>query len=147
MSGGFRVIVSGWRGATVERHGEVVHEGLYPIYLTYAPGEVTLVHGKCPFGGVDLIAEKVAQEWGWNVERHPPEVRAGRILGSARNRHMCSLGADELVAFPGPGSTGTWDCMRWAARYGIPFRGVPLVSGRDRVSAAAGGDVVVEQEG
>lgn len=139
------MIVSGWRGATVDRHGEVVSEALYPIQLTYEPGEVTLVHGKCPYGGIDLIAEKVVQQWGWNVERHPPEMRGGRILGSPRNRHMCSLGADELVAFPGPGSTGTWDCMRWAARFGIPFRAVPLGVGAERVSAAAGD--VVELEG
>lgn len=122
----YRVIVTGWRGATAEQHGELVDGELFPIQLTYEPRNVTLVHGKCPYGGIDLIAANIAAGYGWNVEEHPPEVRDGRILGPARNRHMCSLGADIVVAFPGPGSSGTWDCLRWAQRYGIPFRGVGL---------------------
>jgi hypothetical protein len=33
---------------------------------------------------------------------------------------MVSLGADICLAFPQPGSKGTWDCARKAADAGIP---------------------------
>jgi hypothetical protein len=35
---------------------------------------------------------------------------------------MVSLGADLCLGFPGPGSKGTWDCLRKAVDAGIPTR-------------------------
>jgi hypothetical protein len=32
---------------------------------------------------------------------------------------MCSLGAAVILGLPGPGSSGTWDCLKAAQRYGI----------------------------
>lgn len=130
-----RLIVTGWRGAKPEHHTQTISDALYPIYLSHEANDVTLVHGKCKFGGVDLIADGLARGWSWNVEAHPADEVNGRILGPARNRHMCSLGADLVLAFPGPGSRGTWDCLRWAQRYGIPFQGYPLVISRSRTGA------------
>lgn len=122
------VIVTGWRGALFEHHRDLIAADLAAIRDAHA--DVVLRHGRCPYGGVDLIAAVLAHDWGWTVEEYPPEIVNGRILGPGRNRAMCAAEprADEVVAFPGPGSRGTWDCLRWAVRYGIPFRGVGLVS-------------------
>lgn len=126
MTDRFVVIVTGWRGATAERDGELISAALHPIYLSR--DQVILRHGKCKYGGVDLIADGLARAWGWGVEAWPAEERNGRILGSPRNRAMCAASprADVVVAFPGPGSRGTWDCLHWAARFGIRFEGHPI---------------------
>ena len=125
------VIVTGWRGATAEHHAEPIAAHLEPIRVRHG-ANVVLRHGKCKYGGVDLVAEEIARGWGWQIDAMPAEERNGRILGPARNRAMCAKEprANEVVAFPGPGSRGTWDCLHWAQRYGIPFRGVGLWTGR-----------------
>lgn len=122
------IIVTGWRDASTDRHGDIVEAGLASIHLVY--GEVTLRHGKCKYGGVDLIADRIARGWGWEVDPMPAEELRGRILGDQRNRAMCAKEprALEVVAFPGPGSTGTWSCLKWAAHYGIYARMIPLES-------------------
>lgn len=132
MADAYVVIVTGWRGARAELHTEIITDALYPIRDGQAL--VILRHGKCKYGGVDLIADGIARGWGWEIDPMPAEERDGRILGPARNRAMCTKQprADEVIAFPGPGSRGTWDCLHWAQRYGIPFRGVPLQSGGRR---------------
>jgi hypothetical protein len=38
---------------------------------------------------------------------------------------MVALGADICLAFPGPGSIGTWHCIKAAANAGIPVRIYP----------------------
>lgn len=132
---GFVVIVTGWRGATPERHQPLIADPLSNIQAQYG-GDVLLRHGRCPYGGVDLIAHNLATGYGWTIDEWPPEVRDGRILGSPRNRAMCAADprAHLVLAFPGPGSRGTWDCLRWAQRYDIPFRGVPLQLSREEPS-------------
>jgi hypothetical protein len=119
------LIVTGWRGATQAQHGRIIADALDPYR---AHRHVTLRHGRCPYGGVDLIAANLAETWGWTVEAYPALVVNGRIQGPARNRAMCAAEprADQVLAFPGPGSLGTWDCLHWAARHDIPFRGYPL---------------------
>ncbi len=130
MSETFTVIVTGWRAARADWHEDLIADELLQIHEERR-GNVVLRHGKCKFGGVDLIADTVARGLCWRVEEYPAEERDGRILGPARNREMCAAGADLVLGFPGPGSRGTWDCLHWAARYNIPFRGVPLqVGGR-----------------
>jgi hypothetical protein len=135
----FRLIVSGWRGprgpeqgrrpgATEALHGPRIRSKLHLVHDVYGDA-VVLIHGECPYGGVDEIAEAAAVSWGWAVERYPPQIRDGKILGPARNAHMCSRGAGLLAAFPGPGSRGTWDCMRHAVRYGIDIQVYPLTAG------------------
>lgn len=128
------VIVTGWRGARPDVHGDAIFDALEPIHAEHGQDVVVLRHGKCPYGGVDLIADGIGRGWGWTIDEHPPEIRDGRVLGPARNRAMCAAEprADELAAFPGPGSRGTWDCLHWAQRYGIPFRGIPLQLGGRR---------------
>jgi hypothetical protein len=41
---------------------------------------------------------------------------------------MCAVGADLMLAFPGPASVGTWDAVRRATRHGIPIRIHPLTA-------------------
>lgn len=44
------------------------------------------------------------------------------LAGHARNQDMVNAGARLLVAFPLPGSRGTWDCVRRAKAAGIEVR-------------------------
>lgn len=126
MSDPHIVIVTGWRGATADVHGELIGRVLRRIDDEW--GVVLLRHGKCPFGGVDLIAHNTAGDLGWKIQEFPPTVRNGVVAGPARNRRMCTALplAHELVAFPGPGSRGTYDCVKCAGYAGIPFSGYPL---------------------
>lgn len=87
---------------------------------------VVIIEGDCPFGGVDLAA----REWGEGstgvtVETYPPDRRSTAAY-HARNQQMVDSGADWCLAFPAPGSRGTWDCLRRAAEAGIPGRVYPL---------------------
>lgn len=89
------------------------------------PGQVTLVHGDCPTGGADRLAATQATQRGWAVEAHPADWDThGRAAGPLRNQKMVDLGADITLAFPGPNSRGTWDCIRRAQAEGIPVRTV-----------------------
>lgn len=91
---------------------------------SYSGASVTLMHGKCPYGGADLIAHHAAAGWGWNIETYPAETTPdGRILGPARNARMVAVHQahpiDVCLAFPGTSSRGTWDCIRKAVDAGI----------------------------
>jgi hypothetical protein len=113
----FRVIVSGgrdWRDVATIRER-----------LKQLPTNTVLVHGACPFGGADRIADDLS----WALfqrpaERHPPAVKP-RHPGFAgeckkRNQEMVDRGADLVLAFPTPASRGTWDLVNRAKRAGIP---------------------------
>lgn len=131
-----RLIVSGWRAARPDRHGQIVADALrewaVTVHTRDLAATLTLVHGACHLGGVDTIAADIAARWGWTVEPHPAQNHPTQDFGPwpgagpRRNAYMCSLGADMVIALPGPGSTGTWQCLHEARRYGIPFRGYPL---------------------
>lgn len=80
--------------------------------------DVTVVDGAAR--GLDSIAHGVAAEMGWGTERYPADWdRNGGAAGPMRNAEMVALGADICVAFPGPKSVGTWDCVRRAVAAGI----------------------------
>ncbi len=137
-----RLIVTGWRGATSE------HRPLIEAALTvHRHEDITLVHGDGQ--GVDQLAAAIVTDWGWLVEPHPaawdrcgsgcprqPHLRFRGVeqycpyAGPRRNTRMCAAGADLVMAFPGPRSRGTYDCLRRAAQYGIPAEVHPLAVGR-----------------
>jgi hypothetical protein len=115
-----RVLITGWRGAwkgkpgATEEHRPVVEQELYALEEPNDP--LIIVHGRCPYGGVDLYAHEWACKNGHQPEPHPANWDTyGRAAGGIRNSEMVALGADLCLAFPGPGSTGTWDCIRKAA--------------------------------
>jgi hypothetical protein len=114
-----RVIVTGWRDWPESRRDWI---WLHLNETTSVPNgdRLVIVHGQCPKGGADLWAEQWAHRYGFAVERHPADfAKYGKAAGPKRNSHMVSLGAAACIAFPGPGSTGTWDCVRKAADAGI----------------------------
>lgn len=91
------------------------------------PDPITVIHGRCHLGGVDLWCDQAARSFGWEVEQYPAEdFGAWPSCGPRRNRHMCIRGMDLLIAWPHPTSTGTFDCIKAAVEYGIPFVGHPL---------------------
>jgi hypothetical protein len=115
----FRVIVTGSRGWPKDYEHVIWHE-LDGVWLRFAardrdlPGRITIVHGQCPYGGVDKFADNWAQYHSQVWERHPAEEVGGRILGPERNTKMVSLGASLCIGFPMKGSRGTWDCVKKA---------------------------------
>lgn len=81
---------------------------------------MVVVHGACRYGGADQYADL------WTVSNtfaaaEPHPATAPYEDPRARNSHMVKLGADECLAFPAPGSRGTWDCVRKACDAGIPI--------------------------
>lgn len=133
-----RLLVTGWRNATMIRDGLHIAESLTSAIALHRlvtggavlrrwrdnPGDdVRLVHGACR--GVDAIAVVHARRWGWAVEAHPAENHPHRDFGSwpaagpRRNAHMVSLGADIVVGIPGPGSRGTIQCVGLAIKVGL----------------------------
>jgi hypothetical protein len=83
--------------------------------------EVIVMHGAAT--GADTLADEAARELGFGVERYPADwERYGRRAGPTRNQAMIDVGPHVVLAFPleGKCNRGTRDCMRKAARAGIP---------------------------
>lgn len=119
----YRLLVTGWRSWPAEA-GYVVHWALDTMLRHYVGDRLlVVVHGQCPYGGVDLYAHQWALD---NAPRtvpdpHPADFKGlGPSAGPLRNAEMVALGADSCLAFPGPGSKGTKDCMNKAKAAGIP---------------------------
>jgi len=73
--------------------------------------------------GADHIAEVIAADLEWDIERHPARwEELGRAAGVVRNGEMVNLGADMCLAFPLPQSKGTIDCMMRCVEAGIPVK-------------------------
>lgn len=126
----WRVLVTGSRHCT-DGQALTVREHLdraTRLFRELAHRRLIVVHGRCPHGGVDLVAHRWAEQMpGVAVEPHPADWgRHGAAAGPRRNTAMVALGADLCVAFPGPGSRGTWDCVRKAADAGIRVEIFPL---------------------
>ena len=99
-------------------------------------GSIVIVHGDCPTG-VDAIADRHALHSPYGgrvtVEAHPARwSEHGNAAGPKRNAEMVALGADVCLAFPGPGSRGTIDCLTKAVQAGIATQVFPLAYARDR---------------
>lgn len=114
-----RLLVTGSRNYTDRQK---VERALHPWAMLSArfTGGIELVHGKCPLGGLDLIAEGFWAGWGLPVRAVPAENVRGRFLGPERNLKMVALGGYlACLGFPLSISNGTRDCMRKAAAAGI----------------------------
>lgn len=105
-----RILITGsrdWRRPDIIRAALVAH----------GPGVV--VHGAAR--GADTLAALVAKLLKWPAEPHAADwKRDGKRAGHLRNARMVALGADVCLAFPGPDSIGTWDCVHRARAAGIP---------------------------
>jgi len=135
-----RIIVCGSRDWTDRATLDATLDRLVGSRLADEGGYATIVHGHCPFGGADKMAEEwvvaARSKWRWDVrcERHPAETR-GTAGFHKRNQDMADLGAWRCVGFtdgrdPKRGTWGTGDMFSRALRAGIPIIGVP--SRRDR---------------
>ena len=123
----YRILVTGsrhWNDVTAVRRA--FDDAFSSVaHLFGSTPDITLVHGGA--GGADFIACDVAlREMGWSIEAHPADWRKhGKAAGPIRNEEMVDAGAHICLAFPVPGSRGTWDCIRKAADAGIPVRIYP----------------------
>jgi hypothetical protein len=122
----FRILVTGWRDWP-RTAASVVHNALDAIVEELAPEATRIIvtEGECPYGGVD----QYAREWAVRHEPrtvpdpHPAKWRTlGKAAGMIRNAEMVALQPDVCLAFPGPGSRGTIDCMRKAEAANILVR-------------------------
>ena len=116
----FRLLVTGSRHYSDR---DKVQKALWSWSLVSAHmlGSLTLVHGACPYGGLDLLAAETWSGWGLPVfavpAEHSPE---GKFLGPERNQKMVDLGGyAACLGFPIDQSYGTRDCMRKAMAAGI----------------------------
>lgn len=106
-----KIMVTGDRRYANER---VVFDAL----VSYGP-DSTLIVGDAK--GADRVARGVARALGWPVVvKRAKWDEHGRAAGPIRNQEMIGLAPDVVVAFPLPGSKGTWDAVRRARKAGIP---------------------------
>lgn len=119
----FRILVTGDRHAPntphVRRH--IIRPALtHAAQAVGAHGPIILVHGDA--AGVDTIAARVAAELGWTPEPHPArwDTDGYPQAGPLRNQRMVDTEPHICIAWPGPNSRGTWDCVRRAHHAGIP---------------------------
>lgn len=130
-SGQHVIIVTG--GRTYPRDlRRVIEAQLNTGYVLY--GNFVLFHGACqPRGSKEMTgADRYADDWaqtapGIDLRRRPADWdQHGDPAGPIRNRDMVheALGlapADRIhgLAFPEPGSRGTWNCVRYMKQSGI----------------------------
>ncbi len=131
MAESYRILVTGSRNCTEDQAVFVaakIQDEVVRDRLKNGARPVVVVHGKCPYGGVDLAAHKWAEIGdGMEPEPHPADWGAhGRAAGPIRNGEMVATRPDVCLAFPAKGSRGTWDCVRQAADAGIPIQVWPL---------------------
>ena len=89
----------------------------------------TLIYG-CA-NGADQIAFEIADGWDWEAEAHVANWEEyGKRAGPIRNSGMIEHGKPDIcLAFPLPGSKGTWDMIRKANAAGIEVRIIPPSKG------------------
>jgi hypothetical protein len=117
-----RVLITGWRNWPFAHRDFIWNEldTIWPMSGWPPRNSIIIVHGQCPYGGVDLWAEQWAINRRQRFERHPADWdKYGKPAGMIRNGEMVALGADLCIGFPGPKSRGTWDCLQKATDAGI----------------------------
>lgn len=78
-----------------------------------------VIHGNAR--GTDTMAAEWAKQMGIEVKAFPADWAAhGVFAGPHRNQQMLDEGKPDLVvAFPTKKSTGTWDMVKKAKKYGV----------------------------
>src|SRR5690606_41427184 len=104
-----RLIISGTREELSAEDRAIVLDIIAP----YAARASAIGVGDCPTGVDVLVLEAwpfaayFAADWNWLGNAAGPE-RNGRMVA------WCAETGGVLLAFPGPSSRGTWDCVRQA---------------------------------
>lgn len=129
MTGMHLVIVTGGRDYPYPR---IVHANLNTLYVRH--GKFRLFHGACrkKSTGEMIGADRYADDWAQTVPGLEPERfeadwdRHGDDAGPIRNRKMVVTAVRSVprerihgLAFPSPGSRGTWNCVRHMRDFGI----------------------------
>jgi hypothetical protein len=121
------IIVTGSRHVQSHENATSIRRWLEKTGAGSWPEEIHLFHGAA--SGVDTIADEYARDQGWNVHRYPYIKRLGKQGGPTRNRRMVRdaydfAGTKRLVpvglAFPGPTSRGTLNCIGVMKDFEIP---------------------------
>jgi hypothetical protein len=118
-----RVIVSGSRRYTRKAFRPLLLADLDHIGAPAGKG-LTIVQGGQV--GADLLARAIAEEWGANSWTFPAEWRYYEGLGhrndagKLRNAEMLNtMPPDFVLAYPLPGSVGTWHMVNLAHKRGF----------------------------
>ncbi len=121
-----RILVTGSRDWTDD---QVIADTLCDLTKEQLGGCV-LIHGGA--AGADRIAADTARAWAsmwgdWSIERFLADWDMhGQMAGAIRNAQMLTEGKPDIcLAFPLPGSKGTWDMIRKANAAGIEVRIIP----------------------
>lgn len=112
-----RILVTGSRDW---QDKDAIRRALLAIAQNVGQGDlITVVHGDA--AGADRIAGDVAIEQGWEIDVYPADWdRYGKRAGPIRNSAMLVKRPDICVAFPIPGSRGTWDMVHKAEAALVP---------------------------
>jgi len=127
------VIVTGGRTYPRDLRG-VVDAQLSALYVRH--GNFVLLHGACQPSGSDKMtgADRYADDWartvpGIDLRARPADwiqhgLQGGPIRNEAMVKEACELASPEQIhglAFPEPGSRGTWNCVGHMAAAGIEY--------------------------
>jgi hypothetical protein len=105
-----RLMVTGSRDW---RDGWLICLVLNDFYWQHHGERVTLLHGDQR--GADTIADAQGRMLGWTTESYPADWKThGKKAGPIRNAEMIATKPDLVLAFPLPGSKGTWDAIEKA---------------------------------
>lgn len=95
---------------------DLVRQQLDIILQPYLALGITVLSGHC--SGVDLLAERYAEERGYPIERHAADwARYGRAARPIRNEQMV-VRADCVIAFWDGKSRGTKSLISYAQKHG-----------------------------
>jgi hypothetical protein len=115
-----RVVIAGSRDFNdYKLFSSVVDNCLSRIRHEY---DIIILSGHC--SGADMMAERYAQENGFELEVFPADWSLGRRAGPLRNEQMVDI-ADYAIAFPS-GGRGTQSLINFAKQKGIPTTIYPV---------------------
>lgn len=122
-----RILVTGSRHWTDR---EAIEQALIDVTEEYVQLTHVLIHGDAL--GADTLSSQIVLDWveqgvEWATERFPADwTKHGRKAGPIRNVQMLAEGKPDIcLAFPLPGSKGTWDMIRKANKAGVEVRIIP----------------------